>query len=63
LTCKYSKQSDKAEKWRRWRRQFHQAKNNTDGKTSTKCEEHRAGRNDLITHAGSLAALLAFFLP
>ena len=62
LTCKHSHQSDKAEEWRRGRRQFYQAKNSADGKTGSKCEEHRAGRNGLITHTGSLAALLSFFL-
>jgi hypothetical protein len=63
LTYKHSHQSDKAEEWRRRRRQFHQIKNNANGKTSTKCEQHRAGGNGLITHLGSLAAPIPVFLP
>jgi hypothetical protein len=39
LPRKHSNQSDKAEKWRRRRGQFHQAKDNTDDKASTECEQ------------------------
>jgi hypothetical protein len=56
LTCEHSHESDEAEEWRRWRWQLYQAKNNTDGKTGTKCEHDRARRNGLTTHAGSFAA-------
>jgi|ERR1035438_8808556 hypothetical protein len=40
LTYKHSRQSNKTKERRRGRRQVHQAKNNTDGKTSTEGEHH-----------------------
>jgi hypothetical protein len=58
LTDKHSRQSNKTKEWWRRRRQFYQAKNNTDGETSPKGEQHRTQRNDLGVHSGSPMALL-----
>ena len=55
LTDKHPRQSDKTEEWRRRRRQVDQAKDNTDGNTSTKGEHHCTQRNGLIAHSGSLS--------